>query len=358
MPRPSEEHSGLLDVAAQFALPGPVTACEPMVGGLIHGSWRVACGGADTTQRFLLQRINTEVFAKPERVMENILAVTNHLRAKAPERPTLEFLTGSNNPDAHLLHRKDGSWWRVCRFIEGGRSLPKVIQTTQAECAAEAFGSFALTLEDFPARTLLEVIPDFHDIEARYGRLRRAAALAEDRAAGAKIELDRIEANRHLASALPSDLPHRVIHGDAKLSNVLLHQDRDEALCVVDLDTVMVGPIAWDFGDMARSMACTHDEHHPDPGAVALDRDVFASLLGGYIEGTRGLLTEAERASLFTGALAITFEQAVRYLTDHLEGDRYYHADHPGQNLARCRNQLALLASMDSQRHPLEALIP
>ncbi len=340
------------------------TGCEfdwavEFTGGLINSSWLVATI-CTPGQRFLLQQLNTMIFARPLEVMQNIAQVTGHLSSGSAPEPTLDFCH-VNHPGAHGPHLwRDGrgAYWRMCRFIENTRTVTRLTSPDDAHAAGQAFGRFLRKLADFPADQLHDILPGFHDTPARWTACQ--TAWKEDshhRAAGAETEFAFLEAHAHLATGLTAlDLPLRAVHNDAKLSNVLLDTRTGKAVCVVDLDTVMPGTALHDFGDMMRTMCSFADEEELNLDLVQAEPELFAALARGYLSETASVLTPVEKDHLVTAGLVITFEQAARFLTDHLQGDVYYQTNRAGHNINRCRNQLRLLDSMLRQQASLEAL--
>ena len=341
-------------VVAEFALPGSVAAVEPFHGGHINDSWLVTVSGSGEPARFLLQRINSHVFPRPDLVMENFARVTAHIasalaRESVPnaERRALTLVPTRTSGDAYV--DVAGAYWRVLHFIEGTLTRDRAATDTEAYEAGRAFGRFQRLLADYRGPRLHETIPDFHHTPRRVEALERAvAADRRGRAAGARAEIETALRNRPLASALldrhaRGELPERVVHNDAKMPNVLLDTSTGEGLCVVDLDTVMPGLALYDFGDMARTMASDAAEDATELDAVTVRVDRFAALARGYLEGSGRRGADGERALLVTAARVIIYEQAVRFLTDYLDGDRYYKTPRPEHNRERCRAQLALL---------------
>lgn len=337
-------------VLERFALPGPVTSVEPFTGGHINDSWLVTTGPA----RFLLQRLNSNVFPRPDRVMENFARVTLHLgKALMREqvhdagRRALTLVSTHTGKAAHV--DAAGACWRMLRFIEGAIARDRATTDAEAYEAGRAFGRFQRLLANYDGPRLHETIPDFHHTPRRVEALERAiAADRRQRRAGARPEIDAVLRNRPLASALldrqaRGELLERVVHNDAKMPNVLLDATTGEGLCVVDLDTVMPGLALYDFGDMARTMASDAAEDATELDAVTVRAGRFAALARGYLDGSGPLGAEGGPALLVTAARVITYEQAVRFLTDYLEGDRYYRTAYSQHNLQRCRAQLALL---------------
>ena len=341
-------------VAARFAIAEPASV-EPFGGGHINDSWRVT--GPDG-RRWLLQRLNPRVFPDPGVVMENVARVTRHLGDSVrrdgmgdADRRALAMVPARSG---RSWVQEGGACWRLFSFIEGSTSPAVVAGPEQAHAAARAFGEFQRRLVDLPAPPLHATITGFHDTPARLAALEAAASAdCAGRVAGATAELaSALSAERRgLAHALEDArrsgaLRERVVHNDAKIANVLFDATTGEALCVVDLDTVMPGLAHYDYGDLIRSGAGTAAEDAP-PEQVAVRPDLIEALAAGFIEGSGDTLSREERALMPVAARVITFEQAVRFLTDHLDGDRYYRVMRPGQNLDRCRAQLALLDALD-----------
>ena len=313
-------------VAARFATGAAVATVEPFSGpaGHINASYIVS-GRAprDRPMRFFLQRLNAHVFPNLAELMENVKRVTQHVGGPLRLVPT-----------------------------RGGDA-----------CLKDEHGAFRRALGDLPGPRLHETIPHFHDTPRRLESFECAVQRdAAGRAAGARAEVAEIRAHRDLAAVLvqaaaAGAVPERVVHNDAKLANVLFDAASGEPLCVVDLDTVMPGLALYDFGDLVRSMATRAAEDERDTSRVRLEPELFESIARGYVAAMRELLTPPERDLLVPAAQVIVFEQAVRFLIDHLEGDRYYRIARPGHNLDRCRTQLALLAALLEQERPLRRRI-
>ncbi len=363
--RTAEEIAALL---AGFEVGGELAEFSPWPGGHIHESYCVAVWDAAGLRRYLLQRINTRVFRDVGALMGNIERVTTYLarvvRGEHPEdwqRRVLRFAAARGGG----LCTRDaaGETWRLCQFVEGTRSRESVRGVEDCHTAGRAFGTFHRLLAGFDAAGLVETIPHFHDTQRRVRDFERA--VSEDRAGRALQIADEIAFVRTRggrAGVLEElrergALPVRVAHNDAKLSNVLLDEHNGEALCVVDLDTVMPGLSLHDVGDMIRSMSCPAAEDAEDPSCVAVDPAFVRALAAGYFEAAGGVLTTAEREHFVTAGWVITFEQGVRFLGDYLDGDVYYRTSRPGQNLSRARVQFALLGSLERLRGELERVV-
>ena len=367
MTAPPLTRAGVAAILGRFAVDGEIEALAPHGGGLINDSWAAALRTAAGTEHVLLQRINRHVFRRPGDVMENMVRVTRHVEARLERegvadlaRRVLRLVPARDGApqvvDAH------GETWRLVPWIGGTRCAQRAATADEARATALAFGRFLRQLQDLPGPRLHATIPDFHDTPVRLAAFERT--LAEDRASrrdGCRPEIEAVLDRRALADALALPardrlLPERPVHNDAKIANVLFDSGSGEALCVVDLDTVMPGLSAHDFGDLARTTLSDSDEDERDLTRVAVRRPFFAALARGFLDGAGDALSAAERAHLAIGALVITYEQALRFLADHLDGDRYYRIARPGHNLERARAQLALVGSLEHERNALEAL--
>jgi len=349
----TEPHSFVAVINA-FGLHEKLIGAERYGSGHIHDTWCVTFADDARFQRLILQRINTAIFTNPVAVMQNIERVTHHLRSKRAreadvDRRVLQLIAA---PDGRSWHvDPEGRYWRAYRFIEGARTYDAVSSLAQAFAAAKAFGEFQRLLSDLPSPPLHESLPHFHNTARRFDALERAiAADAAGRCAEAQNEIAFAISRNAIATALlDAGLPQRVTHNDTKLNNVLLDDATGEGICVIDLDTVMPGLVAYDFGDMVRTMTCPAAEDEQNLSRVTMQFPLFEAVLRGYLEGANGFLTSGEREHLVTGAKVIVFEQGIRFLADYLAGDTYYKVQRPGQNLDRCRTQFKLLQSIEHQ---------
>ncbi len=307
--------------------------------------------------RYILQRISTAAFPHPEELMANMLGVTTFLREKITEKggdPDRETLTVIPTADGKpYFTDPQGGVWRLTHFIEGTDCLQSAATPELFAASARAFGNFQRMLGAYPAHTLFEVIPKFHNTVDRFAKFK--AALEADvlgRAAGVQPEIDFVLAREaDCAVALDAlergELPLRVTHNDTKLNNVLMDRATGQGICVIDLDTVMPGLSINDFGDSIRFGAnhCAEDE--TDLSKVNFDLFLYETYTRGFLEGAAGTLTQAEIRYLPWGARLMTLECGIRFLTDYLEGDRYFRTSRPGHNLDRCRTQFKLVADME-----------
>ena len=314
--------------------------------------------GEDPCRRFILQRISRNAFHHPEQVMANIAGVTNYLKKEIaaeggdPERETLSLCIARDGSYYHT--DPEGGAWRVYPFLEDTMCLQSAETPERFAASARAFGKFQRMLKDYPAETLYETIPHFHDTEARLARLKEVvAADPVGRVKEVGPELDFVAAREADCSVVlealrRGELPLRVTHNDTKLNNVLMDRKTGEAVCVIDLDTVMPGLSVNDFGDSIRFGANHCDEDEQDMNKVHFDLNLFDAYTQGFLEGADGALTPAELDYLPWGARLITLECGIRFLTDYMEGDKYFRIHRPGQNLDRCRTQIKLVADMEA----------
>jgi hypothetical protein len=354
------------ELAAAFRLEGRFAGCEALKRGHIHDTFVARCEGRSGVSRYVLQCVNTHVFRDAEGVMENLLRVTEHQRralerAGVPdrERRVLRVLRARDGRPWHVDDA--GRFWRAFPFLERTVSHERPAHAGQALAAARAFGGFAASLRDLPPPPLRTTIPGFHDLAGRRAALEHAVREdAQGRAADLKREIEGARSTAEcIAAALDEDsLPRRAVHNDCKLNNLLFDAESDEALCVVDLDTVMEGALLHDFGELVRTATNARPEDEPDPDRVDPDLSLHEVLARGFLEGAGGLATPAEIASLSLAGARMALENAIRFLTDYLEGDRYFRIQRPSQNLDRHRSQLRLaerlFAARDTTRRQVE----
>lgn len=340
----------------------PITHCAPYGNGHINDTFLVVSG-----KRYILQRMNHTVFPRPDWVMENILGVTEHIRRKAAEqgedesRVTLSIV--SSKEGEPYVRDSSGCWWRLYDFCEGTVTRERVESAREFGLCAEAFGRFQGLLADYPAESLRETIVNFHNTPWRYENLMRSAEKdACGRADAVRAELSFARERKAFTERLESAraegrLPLRVTHNDTKLNNILFDADSDAPVCVIDLDTVMPGYSVNDFGDSIRFGANTAAEDETDLSRVSLDLDLFAVYAKGFLRGSEGRLTDAEIDLLPIGAMMMTLECGMRFLTDYLDGDVYFRTHYPTHNLDRCRNQFALFADMERKLPQMRGIV-
>lgn len=351
------------DIVRRFALPSPVKEILPWGQGHINDTYRVELEGGDY---YILQRINPLVFREPYRVLENFSAVTTYLRQRIREEGGEE-----QRQTLHLLKAKDGrlgaqtgsTYWRMYSYIGSCYTLQKVTGIEDFAQAAKGFGHFLRLLQDFPAEDLYEVIPNFHDTPKRFAQLH--AAMDRDllgRGKDAQEEMEQAlameEDGAHLMKGWKAGkLPVRVTHNDTKINNILFDETSRQALCVIDLDTIMPGLVAFDFGDAIRMGASSGAEDEPNLQKVRFQKEYYRAFLEAYLEETGSFLCEEERRSLAWGAYLMTLECGIRFLADYLDGDHYFKCQRPGQNLDRARTQLKLAGEIRRSLPDLQAML-
>ena len=347
----------LRQAAAAFAFDRPAGEAERFGAGHINDTFAV--WAADRSKRWILQRINTDTFTDPAGLMENVTGVTAYLRRQIIERggdPDRETLNVIPTLDGKPYYTDtEGGAWRAYIFVEGTVCLQKVENERDFYTAAETFGNFQNQLAGYPAATLHETIARFHDTPNRYANFEKAlAADVMGRAKDVGPEIAFIRAReadcRVLVDQLAAGvLPLRVTHNDTKLNNVLIDQATGKGICVIDLDTVMPGLSAYDFGDSIRFGANDCAEDESDQSKVHFSLHLYKVFAEGYLAAAGSAMTEAERRSLPWGAKLMTLECGIRFLTDYLEGDHYFKISRPAQNLDRARTQFTLVQGMERE---------
>ena len=354
----------LQEIVCHFAVQGMVTGIRPLGNGLINDTFLVETDGPDD---YVLQRINQSIFRDVDLLQHNIDCVTRHIREKLLsagesdiDRKVLRFLPERATGKSYWT---DGSqWWRVSVFIRDALTF-EAVTPGYARCAGVAFGRFEAMLADLPDQ-LGETIPDFHNMELRARQLREAvAADAAGRLADPEVrslvsdirsfEEEMCKAERMYRAGV---LPKRICHCDTKVNNMLFDRD-GSILCVIDLDTVMPSFVFSDFGDFLRTAANTGTEDDPDLDKVSFNMEIFKAFAEGYLESAGVFLTPVERENLPFAAMLFPYMQAVRFLTDYINGDTYYKIQYPEHNLVRTRAQWKLFCSARQKLDEMTALI-
>lgn len=343
-------------ILEHFLVEGEVLSVEPCGSGHINHTFLVRTSGKEN---YCLQEINTGIFRDVDRLMENILKVTAYLRDKItqaggnPERETLTIImTKEGKP---YYKDEKGRVWRVYLCIQDAESLDQITEKSVFYQSGIGTGRFMAMLADYPVNELCETIPDFHNMEKRFRDFEEA--IARDcchRADEVAAEIAFIRARKGEMPVLDEmhrrgEIPLRVVHNDMKLNNIMLDCKTHEAVCVIDLDTVMPGLAVHDFGDAIRFGANTAAEDEPDTSKVSLSMELYDTFVEGFLAGCGGLLTDKEIEMLPMGAKMRTLEDGMRFLTDYLQGDTYYKTTRKRQNLDRCRTQLALVEDMEKK---------
>ena len=356
------------EIAPKFALEGTLTEAIPYGSGHINDTVRLTCELENGKQkRYILQRMNDDIFKNPVELMENVMNVTSFLRKKIEERggdPERETLNVIRTVDGkNFLKDEDGDFWRTYIFIENAASLDMVRTPEDFYNSAVAFGNFQLLLQDYPAATLHETIPNFHNTVSRFADFKKA--VEEDVCGRAKEVQDEIrfvmerEADTHvICDALAKgEIPLRVTHNDTKLNNIMIDNETGKGICVIDLDTVMPGSALYDYGDSIRFGASTGAEDEKNLDLVSCDMGLFEIYTKGYVEGCGGSLTEKEIRMMPMGAKLMTLECGMRFLADYLQGDVYFKIHRPEHNLDRARTQFKLVADMEKKWDEMAGIV-
>jgi Ser/Thr protein kinase RdoA (MazF antagonist) len=358
------EYTEAFRIASHFDLGSDPISVEPYGSGLINSTFEVT---TQSNERFILQKINTYVFKNPVGIMENIRSVTEFLAEKVrraggdPARETLSLVLTCSGKQLHH-HPSDDTYWRAYRFINGTTAYQTVEREGLLFEAAKAFGTFQRQLSDYPAQTLCEVIPNFHNTAARYAAFEEALNKnLAGRAGSIPEELEFLQKHKawaHLiVDALAEErIPTRVTHNDTKLNNVLIDDETGKGICVIDLDTVMPGSLLYDFGDSVRFAANNGAEDDRDLSRVWIRPELYEEYVAGFLQGLGDSITEEELALLPESVVVLTYELALRFMTDYLDGDRYFKVFSEDHNLVRTRAQIALMKDILSKLELLHTI--
>jgi len=343
-------------VLAAYGFTQPDTVINAFGTGLINHTWTVEQG----RNKYILQRINTQVFQNPEAIADNISRIAAYLSEHAPDYFFVAPIIAVNGQQLITIEGEQGGSFRVFPFVTGSHSKNVATSADQAFEAAKQFGRFTRLLSGFDANTLHTTIPSFHDLSLRYRqflyalehgnpeRIWQSAALI--RSVKDQSQL----VNRFVAIQNHPDFRIRVTHHDTKISNVLF-DNKDLALCVIDLDTVMPGYFISDVGDMMRTYLPTVSEEEKDFSRIDVREDMYHAIVKGYLAEMSEELSAAEKESFFYAGQFMIYMQALRFLTDHINNDVYYGASYPGHNLMRAGNQLVLLQKLTKSRNKMDS---
>ncbi|MBO5247674.1 MAG: aminoglycoside phosphotransferase family protein [Clostridia bacterium] len=353
----------LAQVLARFGIRGTVQAIRYIRTGHINQTYNVQISG----KSYAVQAINTYVFPNVDQVMENIFSVTDHLRKKIsesggdPQREVLHFY-GGNEGKGYWID-SEGKCWRVYDFVEGALSYNIADDLQILTDAGQAFGNFQKLLSDYDGSTLNETIVDFHNTRQRYVNLEEGIRRnASGRLCNVTEEVEffraRIATAHRLVDQIDGgELPLRVTHNDTKFNNILIDESTKKPLCVIDLDTIMPGLAAYDFGDAIRFCANSAAEDEKDLSKVHFCMDKFEAFAKGFIGGADGFFTEAELESMVWGCIIMTLECGSRFLLDYIDGDIYFHADYPEHNLDRAHTQMKLVTEMEARFDEMQDIV-
>lgn len=358
----------LQDISKRFQIYGEILHAETLKIGHINETYSATYSQGGTRVRYIHQKINRNVFKTPAAVMENVMRVTTHIRKKLEAQNVRDLTRRSlvviptRDGQSHFLNGDDGVW-RTFLFIEGVETFEAVQTVEQAYQAGRAFGEFQSHLVDLPGARLFETIPDFHNTRKRFTALQQAIASDQhNRAKYAEAEIK--FANEHepivdviLNAMAKRKIPERITHNDTKFNNVMLDVLTGEAMCIVDLDTVMPGCALYDFGDMVRTTTSPTLEDELDLSQVKMQMPMFKKLAEGYLSAAGKFLTKIEKSLIAFSGKLITFEIGIRFLTDYLSGDNYFRIHRPNHNLDRCRTQFKLVQSIERQEEAMQKYV-
>ena len=361
-----DQFQNIADVVSAFHVEGDLQAIVPYGTGHINDTYAVSISLGGTPVRYLLQRVNHEIFKDVPGLMDNVDRVCSHLQ----KRLKAEGAEDASRRSLHLIQTRtdmpyylddNGLYWRMYIFIEGASGHDVIQNERQAYLAARAFAEFQAQLVDLPGERLSESIPDFHHTPKRFAHLKKM--IAEDpcgRAASAAAEIEWFLAHAEMADTLidlkdAGKIPERVTHNDTKLNNILIDDKTDEAMCVIDLDTIMPGLSLYDFGDLVRTSTSPVADDEKDPSKVTMQLPMYRALVEGFLSAGHAYLNETEIEHLAASACTITFECGSRFLSDYLAGDTYFKTKYDDHNLVRCRTQIALIQSMIDQQDDMSA---
>jgi hypothetical protein len=351
-----------------FAIAGQFRSARRIDSGLINSTLVVSVAPqSGGVRRYLFQRINESVFSEPVTVMRNVEVVTNHINTKVLRRradlggQTLSLVPARDG--SSFVRGPGGGVWRCYHFLEGCHTFDVVVHPEQAYQAGHAFGAFQDLVSDLSPDLLVETIPEFHNTRGRFDQLQAAVrADLAGRVDAVRPELAFVAENEEWADRLlglhaAGEIPLRITHNDTKINNVMFDTETDQAVCVIDLDTVMPGLTLYDFGDLVRTTTNPTEEDERDLGRVAVRMDIFEALTRGFLETAGGILNRTEVEHLAYSGKVIAYELGMRFLTDHLNGDRYFKVKRPGHNLDRARCQLQLARLLDENEAEMNRIV-
>lgn len=361
----STKEYNLREISGNFNIAGDFVSADHYGSGHINDTFAAVFNQGGTKVRYILQRINHNVFKNPPALMDNIDRVTSHLHGKLSaggeaSRRALSLIRARNGQSYHLDN--DGNHWRTYVFVEHAKTYNIIETAEQAFQAAKAFGEFQKNLVDLPGKRLCETIPDFHNTPKRFENFEKAlAADSVNRAKSAKAEIEFALRHKNVSTLLlnlsrEGKIPERITHNDTKLNNVLIDGKTGEAVCVIDLDTVMPGLALYDFGDLVRTSTSPAAEDEKDLGKVKMQMRMYRALVEGYLSTAKDFLTKTEIEHLAFSGKLITLEIGLRFLTDYISGDTYFKIHREGHNLDRCRTQFKLVSLIEEQEEKMNRI--
>ncbi len=358
----------LQEISKKFQIYGEILHAETLKIGHINETYTATYDQGGTRVRYIHQKINGHVFKNPVGVMRNVMRVTTHIRKKLEARNVRDVTRRSlivipTRDGKSFFQNGDSEVWRTFVFVEGVETYEAVQTPDQAFQAGRAFGEFQHHLVDLPGERLLETIPNFHHTRKRFAALQQAIQKDHyNRAKEAGAEIDFALQHEPVVDVIlnamaKGRIPERITHNDTKFNNVMLDVLTGEAMCIVDLDTVMPGCALYDFGDMVRTTTSPTLEDELDLTKVKMQMPMFKKLAEGYLSTAGQFLTRTEKSHIAFSGKLITFEIGIRFLTDYLSGDQYFRIHRPAHNLDRCRTQFKLVESIERQEEAMQKYV-
>ena len=352
-----------VEVLKQFCLDGEIADINVYGEGHINSTYKVDMKDGKS---YVLQRINTSIFKNYEGVINNILLVTDYLKdiirknGGDVDRETMSLLQAKDGK--HYYVDKNGDCYRMYLFITDSKCYQTATNKELLESSGKAFGKFMADLDGFDATKLADILPHFHETPIRYENFERAVRSdVKGRLSEVTNEVEFYRKRKDFYSVITDmlkkgEIPTRVTHNDTKLNNILFDANTDKALCVIDLDTIMAGSLLYDFGDSVRFGCSTAKEDEIDKDKIHFDLSLYESYLKGYLDGAMDKITKAEVDNLHVGAIMMTLECGMRFLTDYIEGDTYFKTAYPEHNLVRATSQMILAKEMEEKSEEMKAL--
>ncbi len=362
------QENELKNISRHFQIYGEIQHAELLKIGHINETYTATYDQGGLRLRYIHQKLNRSVFKNPAGVMKNIMRVTGHIRKQLEARHcpdvTRRALTViPTRTGRAYLQNGNRDVWRTFVYVEGVQTHEAVQSPAQAFQAGKAFGEFQSLLLDLPGGRLIETIPDFHHTRRRFDHFLKAVeADRSNRAASAQPEIEFARKRQALTGVIldalsQGKIPERITHNDTKFNNVMLDVVTGEAMCIVDLDTVMPGCALYDFGDMVRTATSPTLEDELDLSKVRMQMPMFKMLARGYLAAAGSFLTKREKELIAFSGKLITFEIGLRFLTDYLSGDVYFRTHRPEHNLDRCRTQFKLVESIERQEAAMQKFV-
>lgn len=332
-----------------FANPFPGFSVEHVTNGLINQSYKVT--DRNTRSSFLLQQINQHVFEEPEKIQQNYESLWKYINAKKTYLYIPEPKIFVNKRTWYVDQNK--RYWRIFEFIENTKTLTVAENIKEAGAVAETFAIFTACFNDFNIEELQITIPDFHNVSLRFEQLKQVAKTASAERLGKSTELFEKLLQRERYARLyeeftvSGEFRKRIIHHDAKISNVLFDTRSGKVVCPVDFDTVMPGYFFSDLGDMIRTMTCKEDETSTNFDKIHIRKEFYDAIVSSYSGILKDQLTASENKYIHAAGLLVIYMQALRFLTDYLQNDRYYQVSYNEHNFDRALNQTVLLNKLE-----------